>query len=212
MRAPWTNFSTGGQWAGYYAGLFPEKVSALIVLNSLYRGRAKHPLIGEGSDLEDPAHPKHFNQAACGAYRLNDAASLLRPWDHSIPTEDKSAWRDPAVAQAYVAAALASDPTSSSRNPPSFRSPCGALEDSFYLAIGRQLWDASLVTAPVLILASEHDFWSRPEDRQNLADDLVHSVKVRVVVIPEATHFVHLDRVNHGRALLLNEIASFVQQ
>jgi pimeloyl-ACP methyl ester carboxylesterase len=203
-------WATGGQWAGYYASLFPEKVSALIVLNSLYRGSSKHALIGEGSDLEDPAHPKHFNQKACGAYRFNDAISLLRPWDHSIGEQDKSVWRDAAVADAYVAAALASDPTSSSRTPPSFRSPCGALEDSFYLATGRQLWDASLVTAPTLVLASEGDFWSRPEDRQNLVNDLVHSAKVRVVVIPDATHFVHLDRPNHGRDLLIKEMVSFV--
>lgn len=115
-----------------------------------------------------------------------------------------------AIASMQGATALASDPTSSSRTPPSFRSPCGTLEDSFYLATGRQLWDASLVTAPTLILASEHDFWSRPEDRENLANDLVHSAKVRVVVIPGATHFVHLDRPNHGRELLIKEIASFV--
>jgi pimeloyl-ACP methyl ester carboxylesterase len=130
--------------------------------------------------------------------------------EHGISEQDKSVWRDPAVADAYVAAALASDPTSSSRTPPSFRSPCGALEDSFYLATGRQLWDASLVTAPTLILASEHDFWSRPEDRENLANDLVHSAKVRVVVIPGATHFVHLERANHGRDVLIKEVVSFV--
>jgi pimeloyl-ACP methyl ester carboxylesterase len=203
-------WATGGQWAGYYASLFPEKVSALIVLNSLYRGNSRHPLIGEGSDLEDAAYPKHFNEKSCGAYLLSDANSLLRPWNRSIREADKSEWRDPAVADAYVAAALASDQTSSSRTPPSFRSPCGPLEDSFYLATGRQLWDASLITAPTLILASEHDFWSRPEDRENLANDLVHSGKVRVVVIPGATHFVHLDRPTHGRDLLIKEIVSFV--
>jgi pimeloyl-ACP methyl ester carboxylesterase len=209
-RAALFGWATGGQWAGYYASLFPEKVSALIVLNSLYRGSSRHPLIGEGSDLEDHAHPKHFNEHACGAYRFNDANSLLRPWDRSISEQDKNQWRDTAVADVYVAAALTSDSTSSSRTPPSFRSPCGALEDSFYLATGRQLWDASLITAPTLILTSQRDFWSRPEDRENLANDLVHSAKVRVVVIPGATHFVHLDRSNHGRDLLIKEIVSFV--
>jgi pimeloyl-ACP methyl ester carboxylesterase len=160
--------------------------------------------------LEDPAHPGHFNPAACRAYRLNDAASLLRPWDHNVPAEDKSTWRDPLVASAYLKAALESDSTSDSRTPPSFRSPCGALEDSFCLTIGRQLWDASLITAPTLVLASERDFWSRPEDRESIAADLVHSPKVRVVVIPRATHFVHLDRPERGREMLLTEIGAFV--
>ena len=204
-------WATGGQWGGYYASLYPEKVSALILLNSLYRGSSQHPFIGHGTDSEDPAQPNHFNQAACGGYRMNDAKSLLGAWDRSIPVDNKREWRDPAVAKAYVEAALNSDLTSHSRTPPSFRSPCGALEDSFYLAIGRQLWDASLVTAPTLVLASERDFWSRPEDREHLAADLVHSPAVRLVVIPGATHFVHLDRSDRGRQVLLNEIDSFVK-
>lgn len=205
-------WATGGQWGGYYASLYPEKVSALILLNSLYRGSSQHSFIGHGTDSEDPAQPNHFNQAACGGYRLNDATSMLRTWDYNIPVDNKSEWRDPAVANAYVEAALNSDLTSHSRTPPSFRSPCGALEDSFYLAIGRQLWDASLVTAPTLVLVSERDFWSRPEDREHLAADLVHSPAVRVVVIPGATHFVHLDRSERGREAILNETDSFVKK
>jgi pimeloyl-ACP methyl ester carboxylesterase len=94
--------------------------------------------------------------------------------------------------------------------PPSFRSPCGAMEDSFYLATGKQLWDSSLITAPTLVLVSERDFWSRPEDRENLAADLVHSPRVQVVVIPGATHFVHLDRPDRGRNLLLSAIKTFL--
>jgi pimeloyl-ACP methyl ester carboxylesterase len=203
-------WATGGQWAGYYASVNPGRIAALVLLNTLYRGNSRHDLIGHGSDLDDPAHPGRYNSSACGAYRFNDANSVLRPWDHSIPVDDKSAWRDPAVAQAYVAEALASDPTSNSRQPPSFRSPCGALEDSFYLATGRQLWDASLITVPTLILVSERDFWSRPEDRQNFAADLVYSPAVKVVIIPGATHFVHLDREEHGRKMLLDELTSFL--
>jgi pimeloyl-ACP methyl ester carboxylesterase len=203
-------WATGGQWAGYYASLNSEKISALILLNSLYRGNSQQPLIGRGTDSEDPVHPGRFNPASRGAYRWNDAASLLRPWDHSIPMDDEDTWRDPAVAKAYVALALASDPTVPSRNPPSFRSPCGAMEDSFYLATGRQLWDASLITAPTLVLASERDFWSRAEDRENLAADLVHSPRVQVVVIPGATHFVHLDRPDRGRNVLLSAIKMFL--
>jgi len=203
-------WATGGQWAGYYASMYPERVSALIMLNSLYSADAPHPMLGHGTDMEDPAHPGRFNPAACGAYRFNTAASLLAGWDRSIPEQDKSLWRDPAVAKAYVDAAMASDPSSNSRTPPSFRSPCGALEDSFDLAIGRRLWDASLITSPTLVLASERDFWSRAEDRKLLADELTHAVKVKVVVIPGATHFVHLDRPERGRNLLLDTVASFL--
>ena len=204
-------WATGGQWAGYYASLFPERVSTLIVLNSLYGGSSVHLLMGHGSDMEDASQPGRFNSAACGSYRFNEEKSLFGVWDRSIPVENKNDWRDPAVARTYAAAALASDPTSSSRTPPSFRSPCGALEDSFYLSTGRQLWDASLITAPTLVLASEFDFWSRPQDRELLQEHLVHAARVKVVVLKGATHFVHLDRPEHGRQIMMEEILGFVR-
>jgi pimeloyl-ACP methyl ester carboxylesterase len=204
-------WATGGQWAGYYASVFPQKVEALILLNSLYGGSSVHPLMGHGSDMEDRQHPGEFNRQACGSYRLNMESSLLGIWDRSIPNEDKSTWRDPAVAKAYAEAALKSDPTSEQRHPPSFRSPCGAIEDSFYFATGRRLWDASLITAPTLVLASERDFWSRVEDRELLQKHLVHASRVKVVVIKDATHFVHLDRPEHGRRQLIEEVMGWVQ-
>ncbi|HKD03357.1 MAG TPA: alpha/beta fold hydrolase [Terriglobales bacterium] len=116
-------WATGAQWAGYYASLYPEKVSVLILLNGLYRGGSSEAVVGHGSDLEDRAHPGRFNRASCGAYRWNSGDSLLGAWDRSIPLEDKSAWRDPAVAKAYVEAALASDAESSSRILPRFVPP-----------------------------------------------------------------------------------------
>ena len=66
------------------------------------------------------------------------------------------------------------------------------------MAVGRQLWDASFIDVPTLVLASERDFWSRSADREKLQHDLVHAPKLTVVVTPNATHFVHLDRPEHG--------------
>ncbi len=202
-------WATGGQWAGHYATLHSPKLSAVVMLNSLYRGASAHPLIGRGTGLEDKERPGTFNRAACGNYRVSDAASTLGAWDRTLG-EDKEGARDPAVAKAYVEAALDSDSTSGQREPRSFRAPCGAMEDSFYLATGRQLWDASLITAPVLAIAGEKDFWSRPEDMQNLQADLVHSSAVRMVRIPNATHFLHLERPARGRAQLIDEVDNFV--
>jgi pimeloyl-ACP methyl ester carboxylesterase len=123
-------WATGGQWAGYYATLHSEKLSHLILLNALYGADAPHPLMGHGSDMKDPAHPGRLNPSI-GAYRCNTAELLLGVWNRSIPGSDKAAWRDPAVADAYVREALASDPETNRHNPPCFRSPNGALEDSF---------------------------------------------------------------------------------
>ena len=203
-------WATGGNWCGYYATLHPDRVSELILLNTLYGGSDRHAYIGQGSSLEDPKHPGRFNYAELGAYRLSTAKSLFGAWDRSIPLEDKSKWRDPEVAAAYAKAALASDPTSGNRTPPSFRAPSGAMEDSFQQAIGHQLWNASFIRSRVLIIASERDFWSRPADRQALERDLVHAKEVRTVVIPGATHHVFLDRPEHGRERFIQEVLSFL--
>ena len=80
------------------------------------------------------------------------------------------------------------------------------------MATGRQLWDASLIRVPTLVIASEYDFWSRPADRETLAAHLVHATRVKVVVIPNATHFVHLDRADRGRDRLLDQVTSFLME
>ncbi|MEL6322219.1 MAG: alpha/beta hydrolase [Cyanobacteria bacterium J06626_14] len=203
-------WATGGHWAGMYASLYPETVSHLIMYNALYGAHDGHENLGRGSSLADPNDSNRFNTERFGAYRLNTADSLLPSWDRAIPVEDKTQWRDPRVVEAYQQAALASDPTSESRNPPSFRAPSGAMEDSFYLALGRQLWDAAPITARVLMIRSENDFWSRPEDLTTLQDHLVNAAGVETVTIQNATHHVHLDRREKGRGAFLEAVTYFL--
>jgi pimeloyl-ACP methyl ester carboxylesterase len=201
----------GGHWAGLYATRYPAKVASLVLYDTIYGGGTNHPTLGKGSDLEDPKRPGTFNRAI-GAYRFNDAASLLRQWDASIPVADKTAWRDPQVAAAFVKEALASDPASGTRTPPSFRSPSGALADAFEIASGRQAWDAGLIQGRTLVIAGERDFWARAEDRERLEAHLVNAAEVRVVAIPNATHHVHLDRPDRGRTAFLDAVVSFLVQ
>ena len=203
-------WATGGHWAGMYASLHPEAVSHLVMYNALYGAHEGHETLGRSSFLSAPNDADRFNTARFGAYRLNTADSLLPSWDRAIPVEDKTEWRDPKVAEAYQQAAIASDPTSESRNPPSFRAPSGAMEDSFYLALGRQLWDAAPITARVLIIRSENDFWSRPEDMTTLQDHLVNAAEVEAVTIQDATHHVHLDRGEKGRDTFLEAVVHFL--
>jgi pimeloyl-ACP methyl ester carboxylesterase len=61
------------------------------------------------------------------------------------------------------------------------------------------------------MLASERDIWSRLVDRNKLKQDLAHA-SLRVIVIPNATHFVHLERPERGRQLLLNEVLEFLRR
>ncbi|MCI0351886.1 MAG: alpha/beta hydrolase [Acidobacteriales bacterium] len=203
-------WATGGNWAGYYASLHSDDIAALVMLNSLYGGSDKHESLGRGTPMEDSQHPGHFNARENGAYRLSTSASLLTAWDRSIPLEDKSKWRDPEVARAYQEAALASDPRSRKHQPPAFRAPSGALEDSFYQAIGQRLWHASFIRVPTLVIRSERDFWSRAEDADALHAELTHAPRKKLLILPGATHHVHLDRAERGRALLLREVVEFL--
>jgi pimeloyl-ACP methyl ester carboxylesterase len=203
-------WATGGHWAGMFASRYPEAVSHLAILNSLYGGHAGHPTLGPGGQLTDPSDPSRLDSRKVGAFGFSTAASLRPAWDASIPTEDKTVWRDPAVLNAYEVAALGSDPTSGARNPPSFRAPMGAMADSFELASGRKMWDASSITARVLLLRSEYDFWSRAADLTDLAGDLINARSVKAETLLGATHYAHLDREEHGRDALIKELIAFL--
>lgn len=211
MKVALLGWATGGLWAGHYTTMNSDKVSVLLLYNTIYGGGTNHPTLGNGSNMEDPERPGRFNEVAFGAYRLNTAGSLLTAWDNSIPVEDKSEWRDPRIVEAFVKETMASDETSGDREPPSFRSPSGAMEDTFYIASGRQLWDASLIKVPTLVIQSENDFWSRDEDRERLVKQLVHSPFVKDVLIEDATHYVHLDRPDKGRNQFIDEVLQALQ-
>jgi pimeloyl-ACP methyl ester carboxylesterase len=122
--------------------------------------------------------------------------------------QDKSQYREQGVVDAFNTAALGTDPTSGTRNPPSLRAPNGVLEDSFYQATGRRIWNASSIYVPTLVIAGEYDTWSYPEDREGLMRDLNNAPIKKQVVIPDATHFVIFEK---HRFELFNEVLSFLQ-
>jgi pimeloyl-ACP methyl ester carboxylesterase len=203
-------WATGGLWAGWYAALKPETVAGLVTLNALYGGSDVHAMLGPGSAFAQPGQPRRFDPAT-GGYALYPGTSLLDRWNSNIPIADKDAWRDPAMAKALAEAALASDPKAAVGNPPRFRAPLGALEDSFHQACGRKLYDAGSITAPALLIRSGADFWSRRADVEAFVADAERSPKVTAVEIPDATHFVHLDRPERGRDRLLAELTAFFE-
>jgi len=203
-------WGAGGHAAGLYAARQPENVAAVVFYDTIYGGGPTHPLVGKGSELEDPDHPGRLNRATVGAYRLYDAAAILKPWDQSIPGANKSLYRDPQVAAAYVAAVLASDPGAPPQRPPAVRVPTGPLADAFDITTGHQAWDAGLIRSPALVVFAERDFWSRAEDRDRLQAHLVNAGEVKVVTLAGATHYAHLDRADKGRQALIDAVKAFL--
>lgn len=199
-------WATGGHWSAAYTTKYPDNVNKLIIYNSLYGVPQNHPMLGKGSFLDNPLHSGHLNPQI-GGYQLNTQESLFPAWDKSIPVDDKSLWRDPLISQAYATEALKSDPDSYKHTPPQFRSPNGAMADSFELAIGKRQWQAKDLTMPTLVIFSQNDFWSRKEDAVAIIDEAPNA---QLVEIPNGTHFAHLDRDHYGRGFFIDSVIRFI--
>jgi pimeloyl-ACP methyl ester carboxylesterase len=200
-------WSWGAMMAGYYASLYSEDVHKLVLYAPLYRFN-NHTNLGPGSALQNKRRPDEFN-FALGAYRLASEAANTARWNGEIPVEDKAEYRDPAVPAAFWSECLATDPTSNSRNPASLRAPNGVLEDSFYQATGRPLWNAANIYAPTLVIGGDFDTWSFQEDREGLMRDLVHAKAKHNVLIKDATHFVLFEK---HRDQFFDEILKFLKE
>jgi pimeloyl-ACP methyl ester carboxylesterase len=199
-------WSWGAMTGGYYTSLNPEKVRKLVLYAPLY-DNPMHTNLGAGSGNQNKRSPMEFNYAL-GAYRLGTAEGNSKRWDGEIPVADKAEYREQGVQDAFNAAALATDPTSGTRNPPSLRAPNGVLEDSFYQATGRMMWNAANLYVPTLVIGGEDDTWSFLNDRDGLMRDLVNAPQKKLVNIPHATHFVLFEK---QRFKFFEEIDAFLR-
>ena len=199
-------WSWGAMMAGYYASLHSENVNKLVLYAPLYNFN-DHTNLGPGSGNQDKRKPYQFN-FALGAYRLTSESANTGRWNGEIPVENKEEYREAAVPAELWKECMATDPTSATRNPPSLRAPNGVLEDSFYQATGRPLWNAANIYVPTLVIAGAYDTWSYPDDREGLMRDLVHAPVKRSVLIPDATHFVLFEK---NRQMFFEEILKFVK-
>ena len=199
-------WSWGAMMAGYYASLYSENVHKLVLYAPLY-SFPDHTNLGPGSGLQDKRRPLEFN-FALGAYRVVSEAGNTGRWDGEIPTANKDEYRDPAVPAAFWNECLTTDPTSNTRNPASLRAPNGVLEDSFYQATGRPLWNAANIYAPTLVIGGNYDTWSFIEDREGLIGALVHAPSKKLVTIQDATHFVIFEK---NRMRLFEAVLDFLK-
>ncbi len=199
-------WSWGAMTAGYYTSLNSEKVKKLVMFAPAY-AFPLHTNLGPGSGLQNKRKPYEFNFGV-GAYRFGSKAANDGRWDGEIPVADKASYREEGARDAFALEALTTDPTSSTRNPPSLRAPNGVLEDTFMQATGRRIWNASSIYAPTLVIAGEYDTWSFPEDREGLMRDLTNAPVKRHVLIKDATHFVLFEK---QRFEFFNEILKFLK-
>ncbi len=114
-RVNLVGWSWGTVTAGAFAAEYPTMVERLVLYAPVYSLYLPDRL--KVFRLADPEDENRFNPAI-GAYRTVDAAGIRSRWEAQIVPDDKDEWRDAAVADAWIAALLASDPKSATYEPP----------------------------------------------------------------------------------------------
>ncbi|TRX59207.1 alpha/beta hydrolase [Fulvivirga sp. M361] len=194
-------WATGGHWAGYYSTKYPETVQTFISLNSLYGVNAPWGLRQYFQSDDDSTQ---FNKTSF--FRESPQKSLTRSWTRTIPIDNKENWRDTRVEKAYSvnASSFGEDTTV-------MKVPGGYREESFYMSLGKKYWDAKDIEVPALIMRTELDFWSRPEDLKAIEKDMLHAPRSRFITIP-GTHYVFLDKTDKGKRKLIEEMIIFMER
>jgi alpha-beta hydrolase superfamily lysophospholipase len=96
----------------------------------------------------------------------------------------------------WAAAYLATDPTVTDRTPASVRVPAGPFADILDVWSGGFTYMPADVQAPTLIVRGEWDTWSTAADAAWLRNNRSHRA-TQEVVIPRATHVMHLEENRH---------------
>jgi pimeloyl-ACP methyl ester carboxylesterase len=114
---------------------------------------------------------------------------------------------DPVMFDAWAIAYLATDPQSSSRNPPAVRVPAGFFASFAAMnRSGRLPYDPGKITTPTLVIQGEWDAVSPPASGLWVYERLAAPLK-RFVILSRAGHRVHLER---NRWQLYRETESFL--
>jgi pimeloyl-ACP methyl ester carboxylesterase len=197
-------WSWGTVTAGAFAAEYPTMVERLVLYAPVYSLYMPERL--KAFHLADPEDESRFNPAI-GAYRTVDGAGIRSRWEAQIVPDDKDEWRDTAVAEAWIAALLASDPKSATYEPPALRAPNGVLVDVFEIFSGRPVYDAGRIKAPTLIIRGADDPTATDEDAVGLYTALGSRTK-DYTAIAGGSHFISLER---KAPALMQAVQSFLE-
>ena len=180
--------SWGSIVAGRLAGTCPELVDRMVFFGPI----AQRERSGEPQRLP--------------AWRLISAQDQ---WDRF--TQDVPAGESPVLSARHFVTwteqYLDGDPASRSRTPPSVQTPSGPFQDIFDAWAGDLAYDPARVRAPVAIIRGEWDGMCTDADAAWLCAALSNAAERRDVVIPRATHLMHLEE---GRTALYRATEAFL--
>jgi pimeloyl-ACP methyl ester carboxylesterase len=109
----------------------------------------------------------------------------------------------------WIAAYLATDPSSEQRTPPSVKIPAGPFSDIAAAWSGSLPYDPARILAPVLLIRGEWDSVSSADDVRRLFGALTNAPEKEAVTLDRGTHVMHLET---GRVHLYKVVESFLQR
>ena len=186
-------WSWGGVVGGAYAAAHPARVDKLVLhgaMHSFSLPMMTKPMESAPGVMKPlPAYlPVSFDQTTKGHWNMMMAGRPLA---------------SPASLEAVSKVFMAADATSGQRTPPTIRRAMGPMVDLYSIWSNKATYDATKVTAPVLVIRGDSDHFADP----TLFCSLTNSADRREVIIPEATHWALYEK---NRNVLLSETQTFL--
>lgn len=187
-------WSWGTTIAGGFASEMPAKVNRLVLYAPVWLSNDKPPT-GDAAKL--------------GAYRMVTADGAMKRWMNGVPADKQSTLIPPGWFDQWQKATWATDPKSSTVNPPALRAPNGVTQDirGFYMS-GKATYDPSKITAPTLLIQAEWDHDTPPYMAQALFPLLTSAAWKQYDLIGEGTHTVMMEK---NRMQLFTSVQSFLE-
>ena len=169
------------------------------------RFAADHPAAVDRLVLFGPiARRATMRPGPVGDWRDITVADQLARFIEDVPPGHQPVLLEPTLAQ-WGPAWIATDPQATSRTPPAVRVPGGPAADIQAAWAGDLAYDPARVVVPTLIVRGAWDSLTTDDDAAWLRAHL--GGPVRDVVVPAATHLMHLE---HGRDGLFAATAAFL--
>jgi len=145
-----------------------------------------------------------------GAFRTVTREQAKARWLNGVPEHKQAALIPPGWFDQWADATWATDPVGAKQNPPVVRAPNGTVQDSAeFWTSGKIMWEPAKITAPTLIAIGEWDADTPPTMAQAIFPLMVNSPGKRLVMVPEATHHMMLEK---NRKILFRAAQNFLDE